>query len=166
MRLFSMLYNCLMSPFRLALKFLVEMALPDAIKETMVIVSLYAILKDIKDPCELDFKMIDKEILDRLIVPEAIKLPILIAPYIWERKLPLLIKLRTECSQNTTIEMVKEYADEIYRSIPFYLRYNARKLDTMLAIERIICITCNVPACVVENTTPESFQFHSVRRAG
>lgn len=166
MRLFSMLYNALTSPFRLAFKFIIEMALPDPSKETIVIVSLYAILKDISDPCALDFNKIDKEILDRLIVPEAIKLPILCAPYIWSNKLGLLLKLRTECSQSTTMEMVKDYADEIYRAIPFYLRYNARKQDTMLAIERIICLTCNVPTCVVNNTTPDSFQFHSIRRAG
>jgi hypothetical protein len=165
MHFLTPIYNFLTSPFRLLFKFLIEMALPDPIKETIVIVSLYAILKDINDPCVLDFNKIDKEILDRLIVPEAIKLPILCAPYIWSKRLTLLLKLKTECSQDTSLEDIKEYADDIYRSIPFYLRYNARKIDTIMAIERVICLTCNVPACVVADTTPQNTQYHSVRGA-
>lgn len=163
MRILSYLYNFITYPFRLLFKFLIEMTLPDPTKENIVIFSLYAILKDIKDPCALDFSNIDKEILDRLIVPEAIRLPILFAPYIWAKQLPLLLKLRAGTNADITEEKLSEYADTIYRSIPFYLRYNARKQDTIMAIERVICITCSVPVCVANTTTPQNTQFHSVR---
>ena len=172
MRFLSMLYSYITAPFRLLSKFLtellklvIEVFLPDPMKETTVIVSLYALLKDIRDPCNIDFSTVDKDILDRLIYPDAIKLPISQAPYIWARKMSLLQKLKEECSESTTMDMVREYAEEFYRGIPYYLRTNVRRQDTILAFERVICLTCNVPACVVNNTTPEYVQFHPMRRA-
>jgi hypothetical protein len=162
MHLLNSAYNYFTSPFRLLFKFLIEVTLPDPSKENIVIVSLYAILKDIKDPCNLDFSTVDKEILDQLIVLEAIRIPILCAPYIWAKKLTMLANLKTECNSETTLEQVKMYADEIYRAIPFYLRYNARKADTLMAIERVICLTCNVPACVVADTTPQNTQYRTM----
>lgn len=133
-------------PFKLLFKVLIELILPESSKETIVLASLYALLRDITDPCTVDISTLDKEILDLLIIPDAIKLPILCAPYIWGNNISYIHEIKRDlANEGAGLKPITPYAKELYVRIPFYLRYSARKADIISSLENIIRITCKVP---------------------